>query len=892
MLGAYATVIDQNKKRTFMRHLQLKQLAGAAVLAAAALGAHAEAPYKFAATPGKLPKDVVPVQYAAHLVPNLADNTFLGSQTVEIDVLSATSKIMLNAVNLEIDSASLSGRDIGEIKLTPKLDKVQETLSFDLARPLAPGRYRLALKFHGLINREARGMFHMDYKVGGADKKMIATTMEPTDARRLLPTWDEPSFRATFKLTVDVPASFKAYSNTPVEKLEKLDGGLQRYSFGVTPKMPSYLVVLVAGELERLGGKQDGVDLGIVTTAGKLGSAAYPMAVTRDVLRYYNNYFGVPYPLAKLDQIAIPGGFNGAMENWGGIVYNDAALLFDPKTSTESTRQLTFKVNAHEVAHQWFGNLVTMAWWDNLWLNEGFASWMASKATEHFHPEWRPFLDDQVDRESVLNLDARKTTHPIQTPILNEAQAANAFDAITYGKGQAFLRMLEAYLGEEQFRKGIRAYMAKHQYSNTTSADLWMALEKASGKPVEKLASDWTTQPGFPLVKVEQACEGGKRKVTLSQEQFRLDEPATQKRLWNVPVQVGTVNGKAYYTLLSGPSTTVMQGSCDGTLVIDPASVGFFRVQYDQASFDALAGQAGKLADTTRLKLQSDAWGMVMAGRMQLDSYVKLISRYGDEPRFAVWSGILDNLGTLERLTAGEPEQAQVYRFIIELVRPKFARLGWDEKAGEPAEDHQLRSRLAGMLERAGDPAAIAQARSRFARYLADPASVSPSMIDFVVRGAGRSADQATYDALTARVLQTQSTEERNRLSGALASARDPALSERTLQLSLSRQLPLQVTTMMAPMVAGNGHIDQAWAFGVANREALAKDMDAMSQNRAFSGIVASSTKEADADRMESFVKQHFGPDALVEAQRVGNGIRIRAALKARLLPQVRAALK
>ena len=799
---------------------------------------------------------------------------------------------MLNVANIEIDAASLAGKDIGEFRLVPQIDKEQQTLSFYLAQPLAPGRYKLALKFHGLINREARGMFHMNYKVGAADKKMIATTMEPTDARRLLPSWDEPSFRATFKLTVDVPASFKAYSNTPVEKSEKLDGGLQRIWFGVTPKMPSYLVVLVAGELERLAGKQDGVDIGVVTTEGKLGSAAYPLAVTRDVVRYYNNYFGVPYPLAKLDQIAIPGGFNGAMENWGGIVYNEAALLYDPKTSPEHVKHETFSVNAHEVAHQWFGNLVTMAWWDNLWLNEGFASWMAAKATDHFHPEWRPFLDDLVEREAVLNLDARKTTHPIQTPVLNEAQAANAFDAITYGKGQGFLRMLEAYLGEEPFRKGIRAYMAKHQYSNTTSADLWIALEKASGKPVEKLASDWTTQPGFPLLKVEQACEGGKRKVTLSQEQFRLDEPAAGKRLWNVPVQVGTVGGKAHYTLLSGASTTLVQGGCDGTLVVDPASVGFFRVQYDQASFDALAGQVAKLPDTTRLKLQADAWGMVMADRMQLDSYLKLVAKYGAEPRYAVWDAILNNLNTLDQLAASAPERPLVRRFLVDLAGPKLARLGWDEKPGEPIEDRQLRARLAGVLARVGDPAAIAEGRARFKRYLADPSSVSPSMIDFVVNVAGRYADQATYDALAARAMQTQSNEERNRFGAALARSTDPALAARTLQMALSPQLPPQLTTMIVPMVAGNEHIDQAWAFAVANRDALVRDRDAIGQNRAFSGIVASSTDAAHADMLESYVGQHFGPDALVEAKRVGNGIRIRAALKARLLPQVRAALK
>ena len=875
-----------------MSHLQLKQLAGAAALMAAAFAAHAEAPYKFGATPGKLPKDVVPVQYAAHLIPNLTDNTFLGAETVEIDVLAATSKIMLNVVNIEIDAASLAGRDIGELKLTPQIDKEQQTLTFNLERPLAPGRYRLALKFHGLINREARGMFHMKYKVGAADKTMIATTMEPTDARRLLPSWDEPSFRATFKLTVDVPASFKAFSNTPVEKQEKLDGGLQRIWFGVTPKMPSYLVVLVAGELERLAGKQDGVDIGIVTTEGKLGSAAYPLAATKELLHYYNNYFGVPYPLAKLDQIAIPGGFNGAMENWGGIVYNEAALLFDPKKSPENVRQGTFGVNAHEMAHQWFGNLVTMAWWDNLWLNEGFASWMASKATDHFHPEWRPYLDGQVAREGILNLDARKTTHPIQTPVLNESQAANAFDAITYGKGEAFLRMLEAYLGEEPFRKGIRAYMAQHKYSNTTSADLWTALEKASGKPVEKLASDWTTQPGFPVIKVSQACEDGKRKVTLSQEQFRLDEPATQKRLWNVPVQVGTVNGKAYYTLLSGLSTTVVQAGCDGTLVVDPASVGFFRVQYDQPSFDALAAQVGKLPDTTRLKLQADAWGMVMADRMQLDSYLKMVSKYSAEPRVSVWAAILGNLATLDGLAAGEPERPLVRRFVIDLVTPKFSKLGWTEKAGEPPEDSQLRAMMAGALARAGDPAAIAEGRARFAGYLANPASVSPSMIDFVMGVAGRYADAATYDALAARAMQTQSNEERNRLGRALTRTNDPALAARTLQMALSPKLPAQLATMIVPGVAANEHIDQAWEFAVANRDALMKDQDAIGQNRAFSGIVASSSDPAHADMMENYVKQHFGPDALVEAQRVGNGIRIRAALKARLMPQVRAALK
>ncbi|WP_436107053.1 M1 family metallopeptidase [Massilia sp. LjRoot122] len=866
--------------------------AAALAFALSAGTAQAEAPYSFAATPGKLPKDVVPLQYTAHVIPDVAANTFRGSQTVEIEVLKPTSTIMLNADNMQIDAASLSGNGLaGKLKLEPILDKQQQTLRFKLAQPLAPGKYELAMQFRGQINREGRGLFYVNYKAGGADKKLIATTMAPTDARRMLPTWDEPAFRARFKLSVDVPGNFKAYSNTPVEKREEIGGGMQRLSFGTTPKMPSYLVVLVAGELERLSAKQDGVDIGIVTTEGKLGSATFPLAASRDLLRYFNHYFGIRYPLPKLDQIAIPGGFNGAMENWGAVVYNEPTLLYDPKKSPERVKKFTFNINAHEIAHQWFGNLVTMAWWDNLWLNEGFASWMAAKATDHFHPEWRPYLEGMAEREYVMNLDARKTTHPIQTPIQTEEQAAAAFDAITYLKGQAFLRMLEAYLGEDAFRKGMRAYMAKHQYSNTTSADLWVALEKASGKPVEKLASDWTLQPGFPLIKVEQACEDGKRKVTLSQEQYRLDEPPKQQRLWNVPLQVGTVNGRAWYTLLSGTSGTVTQASCEGTLVVDPHSVGYFRIQYDPASFRALAGQAPRLPDSTRLKLLSDTWSFASNGRMGLDGYLDLVRKYGDEPRVAVWDAILSNLRTLDSLARGEPEQALIRRFLIGFARPKFDKLGWEEKPGETAEDTQLRGMLATALARAGDPQAIAEGKARFARYLKDPESVNPGMIDFVMSTAGRYADQATYDALAARTANAPTSEERNRFGRALTSAQDPALAARTLQALLSPQTPPDLVPYILGGVAGE-HLDQTWNFAVANRDALLANMEALGRNSMFASIVASSAKPAHADMMEAYMRKNFGPDGLVEAERVGNGVRIRADQKARLLPQVRAALQ
>jgi aminopeptidase N len=869
----------------------LLRAAISAALALDAGAALAEAPFSFDATPGKLPKDVLPIQYNAHITPDIGANTFEGRETVEIQVLRPTSAIMLNADNLDIKSATLAAKGADPTTLSPTIDRERQTVTFTLAKPLKPGRYQLSLQFSGQINREARGMFYMNYQADGENKKMIATTMEPTDARRLLPSWDEPSFRAKFKLSIDVPANFSAYSNTPVEKQQKLDGGKQRISFAATPKMPSYLVVLVAGELERMAGKQDGVDIGVVTTKGKQSSATLPLADAKEVIHYYNNYFGVPYPLPKLDLIAVPGGFNGAMENWGGIVYNESALLVNPERSPTEVKKGTFSVNAHEIAHQWFGNLVTMAWWDNLWLNEGFASWMAAKATDHFHPEWRPYLDGIAEREGVLNLDARKTTHPIQTRIDNEAQAANAFDAITYEKGQGFLRMLEDYLGEDAFRKGIRAYMAQHKYSNTTSQDLWIALEKASGKPVEKLASDWTLQAGFPLIKVQQACVDGKRKVTLSQEQFRMDEPPAQPRLWSVPLQIGTVNGKAMYTLLSEASTSFVQGSCEGTLVVDPYSVGFFRIQYDPQSFAALANQAPKLPDPTRLKLLTDTWAMVSAGRTQLDSYINLVRQYQNEPRFSVWESIAGNLGNLYNLSRGEPEQQLVSRFIIDFAKPRFAQLGWDEKAGETGEDKRLRALLAGMLARVGDKEAIDQALVRFARYQKDPSSLSPAMTEFVIGTAGRYADATTYDALAQRALSTTSQEERNRYARALTAAKDPALAERTLQLALS---PKIAANQIGPMLYGvaREHTAKAWDFAVQHKDAFLGSADAISRNRAFADMVSGSANPKDADMMEDYVRKNFGPDAVVEAERIGNGVRIRAAQKARLLPQVRAALQ
>ncbi|MEY2556153.1 MAG: hypothetical protein QOF93_1297 [Verrucomicrobiota bacterium] len=490
----------------------MRILTGLVTLLALPLSMNGENPYTFANTPGKLPKQVVPLEYSIRIVPDVGKFTFSGSETVKLKASAPVHELLLNSLELNITKASIDGTQLSPD--TIKLDPNNELLTIALPNELAIGEHSLALEFNGTITQKGRGFYYMPYQEQGTEAKKIAlgTQFEPTDARRFFPCWDEPSFRAHFELTAVVPENWLAVSNMPVESEHKIDIG-KEVRFHPTPSMSSYLNVFVAGEFDLIETKAAGTQIRVIATKGKAESGRYALESTAQILKYFNDYFGVAYPLPKLDQIAIPGGFGGAMENWGGITYFESVLLFDPQKSSASTRQRIYEVVAHETAHQWFGDLVTMAWWDNLWLNEGFASWMGSKCTAHFNPDWEVWLARNTQRdpsrrtgiakEVAMESDARSTTHAIQQPVANEAEANSAFDDITYRKGQSFLRMLESFLGEAAFRDGIRRYIAAHKYSNSTTADLWNALSDASGKPVAQIAAAWTEQLGFPIVIVK-----------------------------------------------------------------------------------------------------------------------------------------------------------------------------------------------------------------------------------------------------------------------------------------------------------------------------------------------------------------------------------------------------
>src|SRR2546423_850856 len=519
---------------------------------------HAENPYEFSSAPGKLPKQVVPLEYSIRIVPDLTKLTFSGSETVKIKASAPVREIVLNSAELEIAKAAIDGIQLSSD--TIRLDPNNELLTIALPNELAVGEHSLALEFSGTITQKGRGFYYMPYQEQstGAKKIALGTQFEPSDARRFFPCWDEPSFRARFQLTAVVPENWLAVSNMPVESEHKIDIG-KEVRFQPTPSMSSYLNVFVAGELDLIETKAAGTQIRVIATKGKAEWGRYALESTAQILQYYNDYFGVPYPLPKLDQIAIPGGFGGAMENWGGITYYESALLFDPKKSSAATRQRIYEVIAHETAHQWFGDLVTMAWWDNLWLNEGFASWMGSKCSAHFNPNWEVWLAKNIHRDPTrrtgiskeleMEDDARSTTHPIQQPVANEAEANSAFDDITYRKGQSFLRMLESFLGENVFRDGIRRYIAAHKYSNSTTADLWKALSDASGKPVAQIATAWTEQPGFPVVIVKRDGDN----VLLEQQRFTVNCPNAPALEWKIPLTYfGVGENKIESRLMTG----------------------------------------------------------------------------------------------------------------------------------------------------------------------------------------------------------------------------------------------------------------------------------------------------------------------------------------------------
>ncbi len=855
---------------------------------------HAEKPFEFTRTPGKLPKEVVPIEYSVRFAPDIDKFTFTGSETVKLSAHNLVRQLVLNALELKVTDASIDGKALPQSAM--KIDEKNELLTLVLPSQLAPGDHILALSFSGKINQQGQGLFYMRYQEQrtSANKIALGTQFEATDARRLFPCWDEPSFRARFQLTAVVPENWLAVSNMPIESEKKVSDG-KEIRFAATPSMSSYLNVFVAGELDLIESRSGSTQIRVIATKGKAEMGRYALEATAQILQYYNDYFGVAYPLPKLDQIAIPGGFGGAMENWGGITYYELGLLFDPEKSSAATRQGIYEVIAHETAHQWFGDLVTMAWWDNLWLNEGFASWMGSKCTAHFNPQWEVWLEKNIPRDPTrrtgiskeleMEGDARSTTHPIQQRIANEAEASSAFDDITYRKGQAFLLMLESFLGEDVFRDGIRRYVAAHKYSNSTTADLWSALSEASGKPVGEIAAGWTEQPGFPVVKVNRDAEN----VSLTQERFTIHFPKAPALQWKIPLTYRAVgDAKPQSRLMADKIDKLQKIPIDRALKVNADGAGNYRVEYDEPSWKLLLDALPKLSVADRVNLLGDAWAFVQANRAPLSTYFDLIERLPAGVELAEREQIINTFDYISRLLVGNPTREKFRSYARSILRPTFDQLGWEPKKDETPRAALLRASLIDALGDLDDQGIVAGCRERFQKYIVDPASVAPDLRPPIFRIVGRYTDDATWNELHELGLKTTSTEEKQNYYDALAAARDPKLAAQTLQISLTDELPTSRAVFLVAKVARDSeHPDLAWNFAKANMKALLAKTDALGVNRYAPSLFTFFSEQSRADELKAYAKTNLPATSGKEVAKAVDEVEFRAEFKRRLANQL-----
>jgi aminopeptidase N len=783
-------------------------------------------PFSFDSVPGRLPKDVVPSAYDIAIVPDVDKLTFAGTESVTLQVRTATTRIVFNTVNLQLRDVKLDGIAVK----TVVTDNKTQLTTVTLAAPAPQGNHTLTMSYAGVILTQPEGLFVQPYRnADGSRGVMLSSLMEATEARRVFPCWDEPAFRATFQLTATVPAAWSTVSNMPILKKE-VHGKEVTVTFDRSPSMPTYLVDFNAGDLREITAQHDGTKFGVWAIRGHEQEGMTALSNAQQILADYTLYFGYPFPLPKLDSIAIPGGFGGAMEDWGAITYNSRALLLS-KASSLSDREEVYSTQAHEMAHQWNGDLVTMGWWDDLWLNESFASWRAAKETDLRNPTWKWWERQDADKEIAMYADALSTSQPIQQHVLDEQQIASASDeAITYNKGQAVLRMFETYLGADTFRDGLRRYMKARAFSNATTADLWLALSAASKQDIGALAAGWTEQPGFPVVTVSARCESnGKRTITLSQRRFLLRAPedgrsASAAPRWSVPLQVRSGSGAtARSVLLTRDGQREAAGSCDEPLSVNADAVGYFRAQYDATTLSTDTRGFASLPDGDRIALLDDQWALVEAGAAPLSSYLALASGMGNDLDARAWMQISASLGTIEYDLRGSAPHDAFAAYARSVLKPVVERLGWDAKPQETSALQTLRRTALQNLGTWGDQSVIAEARKRFSAFVRDRGAINPDDQSMILTIVGLYADAATFEQLHDLARHSKDDAELERVYTAMAAVRDPNLAVQVARIATSKEVPPQDGILSIRMISAlrKEHPKLAWDSFAANHTKL-----------------------------------------------------------------------
>jgi len=829
-----------------------------------------------------LPDDVVPDHYAISVRPDAKALTFTGSVAIDIDVRRATRTVVLNAADIAFARVRLDGRtETPAIALDPE----QQTARFTFAQPLAVGRHRLDIRYSGKIYQQASGLFALDYDTPHGKARGLFTQFENSDARRFVPSFDEPGRKASFSLTTVVPAGQMAISNMPIASSEALPGGLKRVRFAQTPKMSSYLLFFGLGDFERVSRMVDGVDVGVVVKRGDTAQAGFALDAASQILPYYNSYFGTKYPLPKLDLIGGPGSsqFFGAMENWGAIFYFERDLLIDPRIATEDDRQNVYIVVAHEMAHQWFGDLVTMGWWDDLWLNEGFASWMENKVADHFHPEWKVWLQQLNSKQRAMGVDAKDGTHPVITPIDDVLQASGAFDDITYDKGASVIRMLEAYTGEDAWRSGIRNYVAHHAYGNAVTDDLWREIDAVSPKKITGIAHDFTLQAGVPMVRVdEESCLGDRVQgwFKLTPSQF-LAPPATATGHWRTPLNI---QGPQYHRSLV-LSTPLADKASDCTSVVNAGQTSYVRALYEGGTAARISDLYPRLTPDDQLGVLNDTSAGANAGYVPMADFMRLSTKLpiGADP--VVWSTLAGQLAGLDHLYDGLSGQAKFRTYALSRLRPELERLGWDAKPNDPVNTAAERQVVLAAMGRMGDPAVVAEAHRRF-ETLARGERLDPATRRAVLAIVGLNADAATWEEIHQLARKASTSLEKTEFYTLLGRARDPVLAQRALDLSISGETEPTTAPGIISAVSG-AHPKLALDFAAAHWAKVEPLLDSSARVSYVTRLASGAVDTATADALDVFAQAHIAASARGDVRKARAQIEYNAKVRAERLPEV-----
>jgi aminopeptidase N len=865
-------------------------------LAGCAAASFAQTPAPTAAplaesVPSDLPRVARPLHYTIEVVPDATNLTFTGTSSVDVEVFERTDALTLHANELEFSVARLApadGRGEG-VALEAKVDPQAQTVRLGAPRPIAPGRYRLDFRYSGKINTQATGLFALDYpdKRTGETVRGLFTQFEAPDARRFAPMFDEPSYKATFDLAAIVPADQMAVGNMPIVREDALPDGRKRVTFATTPTMSSYLLFFALGDFERLATKgPGGVDVGIVSPAGSGEQARLALESTPELLEYYTDYFGVPYPLPKLDNVAAPGQsqFFGAMENWGAILTFEKYLLIDPTITDPATQNYQYTALAHEIAHQWFGDIVTMAWWDDLWLNEGFASWMETKASAKFRPDWFPLLTRVNGRETAMGYDAFATTHPVIQQIRTVSETNQAFDAISYSKGEAVIAMLEAYAGEDTWRDGIRSYIREHSYGNTTSDDLWRAVEAAGARGLVDIAHDFTLKPGVPLVRAESVCREGTTVLSLTQSEFsrdRKDEVAANPQHWRVPLLIQAGAAQPVRRVLEGSATLELPGC--GPVIVNGGQLGYFRTLYSPAMAATLVEGLPGFAPIDQLGLLRDSFALADAGYQPTGPALDMLAAVPGDANPIVAQGAVARWSRVHDV-ALEPAKPEVAALARERWLPRLEQLGFDPKPSESLVDTDLRGDLLEMLGRIGDETVSAEASRRFAALAADPKSLDGPLKTTWLGIVARNATAEEWDRLAALAANAPSAVERQAYFVLLGAAKDPVLAQKALDFALTGEAGTTSAAIIAAVAGSNA--DLAFDFAVANRAKVETLVDASGRVGYIAGLAATSRDEAMIGKLEA-LRTTVPADEWREIDRRIAGIRERLATEPRVAGEV-----